>query len=57
MCPIELRKQAWARLSWDLDPAKLSQITTEISLHQVIEEGAKLLGGQVRGRTVIKIEA
>lgn len=55
MCPIELRKQAWDRLAADLDPAKLADITQEISLDQVIEAGAKVLAGQVRGRLVVKI--
>ena len=55
MCPIELRKQAWTRLAVDLDPAKLDQITQEISLDQVIDAGAKVLDGQIRGRIVIKV--
>jgi acrylyl-CoA reductase (NADPH) len=55
MCPIELREQAWARLSRDLDAAKLAEMTREITLDQVIDAGAKLLAGQVRGRTVVKI--
>jgi acrylyl-CoA reductase (NADPH) len=55
MCPLELRKQAWARLARDLDHAKLSEIADEISLDQVIAAGAKILAGQVRGRTVVKI--
>ncbi len=55
MCPIDLRKQAWDRLATDLDPAKLADITQEISLDEVIEAGAKVLAGQVRGRLVVKI--
>ena len=55
MCPIELRKQAWARLATDLDAGKLSGMTQEVSLDQVIDAGTKLLAGQVRGRTVVKI--
>lgn len=55
MCPIELRKQAWARLATDLDAGKLSEMTEEVSLDQVIDAGTKLLAGQVRGRTVVKI--
>ncbi|ACF03627.1 quinone oxidoreductase, YhdH/YhfP family [Rhodopseudomonas palustris TIE-1] len=55
MCPIELRKQAWARLATDLDAGKLSDMTQEVSLDQVIDAGTKLLAGQVRGRTVVKI--
>ena len=55
MCPLELRKQAWARLATDLDHAKLAEITHEINLDQIIEAGAKILAGQVRGRIVVKI--
>lgn len=55
MCPIELRRQAWDRLATDLDPAKLADITHEISLDDVIDAGAKVLAGQVRGRLVVKI--
>jgi len=55
MCPIPLRKAAWSRLATDLDRAKLSEITHEISLDQVIGEGARILAGQVRGRIVVKI--
>ncbi len=55
MCPIELRKTAWTRLAGDLDRAKLTEITHEIGLGQVIDAGAKILAGQVRGRIVVKI--
>jgi acrylyl-CoA reductase (NADPH) len=55
MCPLELRKQAWTRLARDLDHGKLSEITQEISLDQVIAAGAKVLAGEVRGRIVVKI--
>jgi acrylyl-CoA reductase (NADPH) len=55
MCPIELRKVAWTRLAGDLDPGKLTEITHEIGLGEVIDAGAKILAGQVRGRTVVKI--
>ena len=55
MCPIELRKIAWSRLASDLDRAKLTEITHEIGLDEVIEAGAKILAGQVRGRIVVKI--
>lgn len=55
MCPIEPRTAAWQRLATDLDPAKLSEITTEISLSEVSDWGAKILAGQVRGRIVVKI--
>jgi acrylyl-CoA reductase (NADPH) len=55
MCPLPLRKQAWTRLATDLDAAKLADITQEIALDQVIDAGAKVLAGQVRGRIVVKI--
>jgi acrylyl-CoA reductase (NADPH) len=55
MCPIEQRKTAWSRLASDLDRAKLAEITHEIGLDGVIEAGAKILAGQVRGRIVVKI--
>jgi acrylyl-CoA reductase (NADPH) len=55
MCPIDLRKQAWTRLASDLDKAKLAEITHEIGLDQVIEAGAQVLAGEVRGRLVVKI--
>jgi acrylyl-CoA reductase (NADPH) len=55
MSPIELRKAAWNRLAVDLDSGKLAEITHEIGLDQVIEAGAKILAGQVRGRIVVKI--
>jgi acrylyl-CoA reductase (NADPH) len=55
MCPIEVRKTAWSRLASDLDRAKLTEITHEIGLDQVVDAGAKILAGQVRGRIVVKI--
>ena len=55
MCPIALRKRAWARLASDLDHTKLSEITQEIGLDDVVSAGAKILAGQVRGRIVVKI--
>jgi acrylyl-CoA reductase (NADPH) len=55
MCPINLRKVAWARLASDLDHGKLAEITHEIGLDEVIAAGAKILAGEVRGRIVVKI--
>jgi len=55
MCPIERRKIAWSRLASDLDRTKLTEITHEIGLDQVIDAGAKILAGQVRGRIVVEI--
>ncbi len=55
MCPLPLRKLAWERLARDLDRTKLSEITHEIGLDQVVGMGAQILSGQVRGRVVVKI--
>jgi acrylyl-CoA reductase (NADPH) len=55
MCPIERRRVAWSRLASDLDRGKLADITQEIGLDQVVDFGAKILAGQVRGRIVVKI--
>jgi acrylyl-CoA reductase (NADPH) len=55
MCPIEPRKAAWTRLAQDLDRSKLSEITHEIGLDQVMGMGAQILAGGVRGRIVVKI--
>jgi acrylyl-CoA reductase (NADPH) len=55
MCPIERRRAAWGRLARDLDKSKLTEITSEIPLDQVVDAGARILAGQVRGRIVVKI--
>jgi acrylyl-CoA reductase (NADPH) len=55
MCPIGPRNAAWKRLARDLDRSKLSEITHEIGLAQVLEMGPQILAGQVRGRIVVKI--
>jgi acrylyl-CoA reductase (NADPH) len=55
MCPIAPRKAAWERLARVLDRSKLSEITHEIGLGQVLEMGPQILAGQVRGRIVVKI--
>src|ERR1700757_4312240 len=55
MCPLPLRKNAWERLAHDLDRSKLSEITHEIGLGQLMDMGAQILAGGVRGRIVVKI--
>jgi acrylyl-CoA reductase (NADPH) len=49
------REEAWRRLEFDLDRAKLSEMTTEIGLADVIEAGRQIVEGQVRGRITVKI--
>jgi acrylyl-CoA reductase (NADPH) len=55
MCPIEIRRRAWSRLVGDLDLAKLSAMTQESDLSQVMEAGEKIIAGKIRGRVVVKI--
>jgi len=55
MCPLEARKVAWNRLARDFDRGKLSEITHEIGMDQVISMAPQILAGQVRGRVVVKI--
>ncbi len=55
MCPRLARQAAWKRLASDLDRGKLAEITHEIDFDQVIEAGARILAGQIRGRLVVKI--
>lgn len=55
--PREARLEAWQRLARDLDPAKLKSTITEIGLADVPNVAAKILKGQVRGRTVVNVNA
>jgi acrylyl-CoA reductase (NADPH) len=55
MCPKPLRRTAWERLERDLDRSKLAEMTNEIGLSEVPDAGAKILQGQVRGRTLVMI--
>lgn len=49
------REEAWKRLEFDLDRAKLTEMSTEIGLADVIEAGQQIVDGRVRGRIVVKI--
>jgi acrylyl-CoA reductase (NADPH) len=55
MCPKELRIEAWQRLAHDLPLDKLDAMTGEVPLSKVAEMAPKILGGEVRGRTVIDV--
>jgi acrylyl-CoA reductase (NADPH) len=55
MCPLVLRQEAWHRLDVDLDRGKIAAMTSEIGLADVIGAGARIIAGEVRGRTVVKI--
>jgi acrylyl-CoA reductase (NADPH) len=55
MRPLADRQRAWARLATDLDPAKLSEMTKEIGLSEVLAAARDIVEGKVRGRIVVKI--
>jgi acrylyl-CoA reductase (NADPH) len=50
------REEAWKRLEFDLDRAKLEQMTQEIGLADVVEAGRQIVDGRIRGRIVVKIQ-
>ena len=49
------REAAWKRLEFDLDRAKLAEMTQEIGLSDVPEAGRLIVEGRIRGRIVVKI--
>jgi acrylyl-CoA reductase (NADPH) len=55
MCPLADRQAAWKRLEADLDRAKLSEMTKEIGLSEVLDAAPAIIDGRVRGRIVVKI--
>lgn len=55
MCPAARRNQAWQRLATDLPMEKLESMIKEVALADVPALGPVILGGQIQGRTVIKV--
>ncbi|HEY5580535.1 MAG TPA: MDR family oxidoreductase [Rhodoferax sp.] len=55
MAPLEVRQEAWRRLSRDLDISRLEAITREIGLSETIAVATELLEGKVRGRVVVDV--
>ena len=53
--PPELRREAWGRLAADLDLELLDELTTEIGLAEVIDQGPQIVAGSVRGRIVVDV--
>lgn len=57
MAPKARRLAAWQKLSTDLDAAKLDAITQEITLADALDRAADIVGGKVRGRLVVNVNA
>ena len=55
MRPLEDRIEAWKRLALTLDPQALEDISTNISLSDVVNVANDLMAGKVRGRVVVEI--
>jgi acrylyl-CoA reductase (NADPH) len=55
MAPLALRRQAWARLASDLDPAMIEAIAVNVPLEQAISRAHELMDGKLRGRVVVTI--
>ncbi|GAB3403354.1 MDR family oxidoreductase [Schumannella luteola] len=51
------RARVWERLARDLDPALIDRLTSEITLDEVVDAGARILAGGTRGRTVVAVNA
>ncbi len=53
MTPIEARSAAWNRLVTDLPTALLESMIEVVRLDQLLEQGATIMAGQVRGRVIV----
>lgn len=57
MCPMAERAEAWARLAHDLPGDLLDSMTKTVPLQSVPELADEILGGRVRGRLIIDVNA
>ena len=55
LTPREKREEAWTRLANDLDPAKLSSMTSRAKLEDVPALAGEILAGRTRGRVLIDL--
>jgi acrylyl-CoA reductase (NADPH) len=53
--PMPLRQKVWQRLATDLKPRHLETMTTNIGLDQLPAVFERILKGQIKGRTVVKL--
>lgn len=56
-CPAETRGRAWVRLAAELPKDKLEALTEVIPFDALIARSKLILKGQVRGRTVVDLQA
>lgn len=55
MAPLWMRKEAWARLSTDIDLEKLARISRTIGMSDVISTAQSIMNGTNTGRVVVAI--
>lgn len=55
--PMPLRERAWQRLSRDLQTRHLDLLTSSIPMSEAAAAGERILRGELRGRTVVDVEA
>ncbi|MWV51107.1 acryloyl-CoA reductase [Rathayibacter sp. VKM Ac-2803] len=55
--PRKLREEAWRRLAHDLDLDLLDALTSTVSLGGALQIAEDVLGGRVRGRTLVDVRA
>ncbi|ARD47785.1 acryloyl-CoA reductase [Sporosarcina sp. P33] len=54
-CPMTTRSALWNRMASDMKPDNLDALTTEVSLDELPATLSKILEGQAKGRTVLKL--
>ena len=55
MQPFDNRQEAWARIATDLPIAKLETLFASIKLEDVADAGARILQGDIKGRTIVEL--
>jgi acrylyl-CoA reductase (NADPH) len=55
-CPMETRVNLWKRMATDLKPETLlTDIAQEVTLDELPEVLSRILKGEIRGRTIVKL--
>ncbi|OVZ58341.1 alcohol dehydrogenase [Pigmentiphaga sp. NML080357] len=57
MAPPAVRKEAWQRLADETDRDLLALLSHEVGLQGALELAPRLLAGEVRGRTIVNVNA
>lgn len=53
--PRALRERAWNAIAAELDLELLDSLTTTITLEETLDRAAEIIGGRIRGRTVVDV--